>query len=414
MLGGGVVGVACAYSLGVDGHQVTLVERNEGVAAATATSHANAGLVTPGDSYAWASPAALGLFLRSLTRSDLGLRISTPLDPALWSWSLRFLLQCTDARARTNSLRKLRLTLYSRECLDSLLAHTGIEIEGTTRGVLYFFRSAQSLERGLEHMQLLADNGLAIDVLDGEQLVRMDPALAPSRVQIAGGIHSPMDRTGDPRLFSERLAAWCVREQGLSLRTGTTVKTLDHDGARVRAVLTDQGRIDTDAVVLAMGCDSRRLAASVGDRLPIYPVKGYSLPVPVAADGLAPTLGGVDEDRLVAYSRLGGYLRIAASAEFAGNDRSHRPGDFDAMLRTACELFPTAGDYQRAQRWAGLRPMTPSSVPIHGAARLDNLFLDVGHGHVGWTMACGSARLVTDLVAGRSPEIDPQGLLWQR
>jgi D-amino-acid dehydrogenase len=411
VLGAGVVGVAAAHYLAEDGHEVTVVDRND--QAASETSYGNAGLVTPGDSYAWASPAALKLFIKSLYRRDLGIKMTPRLDPHLWSWSWKFLRECTNERARINTLRKLRLTLYARECINALVARTRIDYDGRNRGVVYFFRTQESLDHGVRHMRLLADNGLRIEVLDRYALTKAEPALAPAKDRLAGGIFSPMDQTGDSCKFSRNLAAWCAAEKGVRFVWRTKVAGIEIEGPRVTGVVTDQGRLDADAVVLAAGCDSPLLAKRIGVKLPIYPVKGYSATIPVRADDAAPQLGGVDEDRLVAFSRLGDRLRVAATAEFAGYGRSHRPRDFARLLATAKELFPTAGDYARAEYWAGLRPMTPSSVPILGRARYDNLFLNVGHGHVGWTMCCGSGKLVADLVSGRKPEIDTEGLLYE-
>jgi len=411
VLGGGVVGVATAYYLAEDGHEVTVVERQP--QAASETSYGNAGLVTPGDSYAWASPEALKLFLKSLYRRDLGIRITRRLDPSLWSWSGRFLLQCTRTRTRINTLRKLRLSLYSRDCLNALAARTGIDYDGRRRGVLYFFRSQQTLDHGLQHMQLLADHGLPIELLDRQALARAEPALAHLGDRLAGGILSPLDQTGDSCRFTRRLADWCAAERGVAFRGATRATGIEAEGRRIVRVLTDGEPLPADAVVLALGSESPRLAAPLGIRLPIYPVKGYSATLPIRAGDQAPAIGGVDEDKLVAFSRLGDRLRLAATAEFAGHDRSHRPRDFARLLATARELFPTGGDYAKAEYWAGLRPMTPSSVPILGRARYENLYLNVGHGHVGWTMACGSGKLVADLVAGRTPEIDSEGLLYE-
>ncbi len=411
VLGAGVVGVAAAYYLAEDGHEVTVIDRNE--QAASETSYGNAGLVTPGDSYAWASPAALKLFIKSLYRRDLGIKVTPRLDARLWSWSWKFLFECTTERARINTLRKLRLTMYARQCLDALVERTRIEFDRGSRGVVYFFRSQESLDHGLAHMHLLADNGLPIDVLDRDGLAKIEPALAPAKDRLAGGIFSPMDQTGDSCKFGRNLLAWCVKEKGVRFECRTLVTGLATEGRRVARVLTDQGAFDVDACVLAMGCDSPLLTERIGVKLPIYPVKGYSATIPVRNGHAAPQLGGVDEDKLVAFSRLGGRLRVAATAEFSGNDRSHRPRDFARLLATARELFPEGGDYAQAEFWAGLRPMTPSSVPILGRAHYDNLYLNVGHGHVGWTMCCGSGKFVADLVAGRKPEIDPEGLLYE-
>lgn len=411
VLGGGVVGVAAAYFLAEDGHEVTLIDRQAQVG--SETSYGNAGLITPGDSYAWASPEALKMFLKSLVQRDLGIKVRPRLEPKLWAWSWKFLLQCTRERTRINTLRKLRLTLYSRDCLNALVARTGIVYDGRQRGVIYFFRNQESLDHGVVHMQLLADNGLEIQVLDRDGLAEVDPGLAGAKHQLAGGVYSPMDQTGDSCKFSRNLAQWCVAERGLRLALGTTITGIEAEGNRIRRVTTDQGQFEADAFVLASGCDSPELAAPLGVRLPIYPVKGYSLTVPLTDPDSAPQLGGVDEDKLVAFSRLGGRLRAAATAEFAGNDRSFRPADFKTLISIAKDLFPTAGNYEAAERWAGLRPMTPSSVPILGRARYDNFYLDVGHGHVGWTMSCGSGKFVADQIAGRATDIDPEGLLYR-
>jgi D-amino-acid dehydrogenase len=410
VLGGGVIGVTAAYYLSRDGHDVTVIDRN--AQAASETSHANAGLLTPGDAYAWASPEALKVFIQSLSRRDTGIRVRPTVDPAFWRWSLAFLRQCTRAKTRVNTLRKLRLLFYSRDCINALAEDTGIDYDAEKRGVLYFYRSRASLEHGVRHMRLLAEHGLDMRVVDRDGVVGIDPGLAAAKDRIAGAIHSPMDQTGDCCKFTRSLAAWSSEHSGVGFAYETKITAMEASGGRIRRVMTDRGAFEADAFVLAMGSDSPFVARQVGVHLPIYPVKGYSITVPVRDGGAAPQLGGVDEDKLVAYSRLGNRLRVAATAEFCGHDRSHRPRDFEMLFKTAKELFPGAADYDRAEYWAGLRPMTPSSVPILGRARFDNLFLDVGHGHVGWSMACGSGKLVSDLVAARAPEIDTDGLLY--
>jgi D-amino-acid dehydrogenase len=410
VLGGGVIGVTAAYYLSRDGHEVTVIDRN--AQAASESSHANAGLLTPGDAYAWASPEALKVFIQSLFRRDTGIRVRPTVDPAFWRWSLAFLRQCTRAKTRVNTLRKLRLLFYSRDCINALAEDTGIDYDAEKRGVLYFYRSRASLEHGVRHMRLLAEHGLDMRVVDRDGVVGIDPGLAAAKDRIAGAIHSPMDQTGDCCKFTRSLAAWSSEHSGVGFAYETKITAMEASGGRIRRVMTDRGAFEADAFVLAMGSDSPFVARQVGVHLPIYPVKGYSITVPVRDGAAAPQLGGVDEDKLVAYSRLGNRLRVAATAEFCGHDRSHRPRDFEMLFKTAKELFPGAADYDRAEYWAGLRPMTPSSVPILGRARFDNLFLDVGHGHVGWSMACGSGKLVSDLVAARAPDIDTDGLLY--
>ena len=410
VLGGGVVGVTTAYYLADQGHDVTLVDRNE--QAASETSYGNAGLVTPGDSFAWASPAALKTFIKSLYRKDMGIKFKPRLDPQLWSWSWKFLFECTNARARINTLRKLRIAMYAKDCLNELVAQTGIDYDAKQQGVLYLFRSQQSLDHGMVHMRLLEDNGLTIQVEDRDGIVAIDPGLAAAKDLLAGGIYSPMDQTGNSCLFSRRLAAWCAENRDVRFAYGTGITGIETAGGRVSRVVTDQGPFEADAYVMALGADSPLLAAPIGVKLPIYPVKGYSATIPVGDGHVAPRIGGVDEDKLVAYSRLGDHLRLACTAEFCGYSRSHRPRDFEFLFRTARQLFPQGGDYGAPEYWAGLRPMTPSSVPIFGRARYENFYLNVGHGHVGWTMSCGAAKFVADLIAGRTPEIDPEGLLY--
>jgi D-amino-acid dehydrogenase len=408
VLGGGVVGVAAAYYLSQDGHEVTLIDRN--ALPASETSYGNAGLVSPGDSYAWASPAALKMFVKSLVRSDLGIKVRPSLDPHFLSWTLQFLLQCTPGRAHINTLRKLRIAMYSKDCINALAQHTGVQYDSGHRGILYFYRSQESLDASAKHMQILADHGLKIDVVGRERLVEIDPGLSAAKDKFAGAVYSPIDQTGDSCLFARNLAAWCEQRAGVRFLHGVTIRGLATEAGRITSVTTDQGTIAADAVVLAMGPETALLGRKVGLSLPIYPVKGYSMTVPIRNGG--PTLGGVDEDKLIAYSRLGNRLRLACRAEFAGYDRSHKPDDFTLLRKVGEELFPGCAEFDRAEYWAGLRPMTPTSVPILGRARYENLYLDCGHGHVGWTMACGSGRFVADLVSGRKPEIDTDGLLY--
>lgn len=410
VLGAGVVGTAAAYYLARDGHDVTVVDRQ--AEAASGTSQSNAGLVSPGDSTAWASPAALATFIKSLYRPDMGIKVRFSLDPHFLAWSWRFLLQCTQARANANTDVKLRLAFYSRQCINALQDETGLAYDDRRKGILYFYRSQQSLDAGAKHMRYIADRGLEIEVVDRERLAALEPGLASVKDQLAGGVYSPMDQTGDSCLFTRRLAVLCQDKLGVAFRFNTTVTGLDVEANSVKAVLTDKGPLACDAVVVALGPESSLLARKIGIDVPVYPVKGYTATISID-DDKGPTMGGVDEDRLIAYSRLGNRLRVASTAEFAGYDRSYKPADFTTMFKTAHDLFPGAIDESKALLWSGLRPMMPGSVPVHGRARYANLYLDTGHGHVGWTMACGSGKLVADLIAGRQPDIDPAGLLYR-
>jgi D-amino-acid dehydrogenase len=351
------------------------------------------------------------MFVKSLVCSDLGIKVRPSLDPYFLLWTWQFLFQCTPARAHINTLRKLRIAMYSKHCINALVQHTGVQYDSAQRGILYFFRSQQSLDAGAQHMKILADHGLSIEIVGRDRLVALDPGLSAAKDRIAGAVYSPMDQTGDSCMFARNLTAWCEQRGNVRFRYGVTVRSLNIEGGRVASVGTDQGPIEADAFVIAMGAESALLGRTIGLKLPIYPVKGYSVTVPIRKGG--PTLGGVDEDKLIAYSRLGDRLRLACRAEFTGYDRSHKPQDFKMLRTVGEELFPGVAEFDKAEYWAGLRPMTPTSVPILGRARYDNLYLDCGHGHVGWTMACGSGRFVADIIAGRKPEIDSDGLLYE-
>lgn len=407
VLGAGVIGVATAYYLARGGSAVTVIDRQD--APARETSYANAGLIAPTHAYAWASPRAPGILLRSLWRDDTALRLKPRLDPALMRWGLRFLANCTAERNRANTLTKLRLCLYSQACLERLRADEGLAYDQITKGALYLYRDAGHLRVAEANARMLRDHGAVIEAVDAARCVAIEPALAGVAGRLAGALHAPRDESGDCRLFTQALADRCAA-LGVAFRWGETVRRLDTSAGRVAAAVTDRGRVTADAFVLALGSYSPGIARGAGSRLPIHPVKGYSLTFPILDAARAPTVPGVDEHTLVAFSRLGDRLRVTATAEFTGYDTGHRSADFAVMLRSARELFPGAADYERPERWACLRPMTPDGPPMMGRARAANLWFNTGHGHIGWTMAAGSGRIVADLVLGRAPEIDMAGL----
>ncbi|MDQ2634865.1 MAG: D-amino acid dehydrogenase [Pseudomonadota bacterium] len=410
VLGAGVVGTAAAWWLARDGHEVTVLERH--AQPAQGTSYSNAGLVSPGDATAWASPAALQTFFRGLYRRDLGIRVRLQADPYFYAWTLRFLLQCTTAKMRANTLVKLRLALHSRECINGIEDEIGIDYDQRKKGIVYFFRTQKSLDTGADNYRFLGENGFPIEIVDRKRLVEVEPGLADAADKITGAVYSPIDQTGDSRLFATRLGAHAAEKLGVTFRFGTDIEGLDSEGERVTAVRTSTGPVAADAFVLSLGPESGVFARRHGIDLPVYPVKGYTVTMPLADPSKGPTMGGADEDSLIGYSRLGDRLRMSSTAEFAGFDRSHRPRDFATIFRTARDLFPGAVDEKSAEVWAGLRPMMPSSVPVIGRARFGNLYLNTGHGHLGWTTAAGSGQFLADLVAGRKPKIDPQGLLY--
>jgi D-amino-acid dehydrogenase len=407
VLGGGVVGITTAYQLLQDGHEVVLLERHPDVA--QEASWGNAGMIAPGHSFVWSSPKAPWILLKSLFLKNQALRFRPSADPRLWSWSLKFLAECTATKARANTLRKHQIAAYSQRVLHDVLAAEHLDYDRNARGIVYFYRDPAALEAGVAHMQLLAQDGQEIRVLDRAQLLEIEPSLACAGDRIAGGIYCPSDETGDCNKFAAGLAAVCGG-RGAALHTGTTITGIETAGDMVTGVNTDHGTFMADAYVMALGCQSPQLARQIGVDLPVYPIKGYSLTIPIGNHDAPPTVSTVDEHNLVAISRLGNRMRVTATAEFAGYDTSHKPADFAFMKGVARELYPDGADYQRAEMWAGLRPMTPDNLPIIGRKRHRNLYYNTGHGHIGWTMSHGSARLVADVIAGRTTAVPVDGL----
>jgi D-amino-acid dehydrogenase len=411
VLGAGVVGVATAYLLAREGHEVTVVDRQPGPA--RETSFSNAGIIAPGHVYAWASPRAPSILLKSLWREDTALRFRLKPDPALWLWSLKFLANCTVERNRRNTLVKLRLALFSREELHQIAAETGIDCGLSGKGALYLFRDREHLATGFANSALLREHGLEIENADPDRCVELEPALRAARSRLAGGLYSMVDESGDCFRFTELLAS-AATQHGVAFSWETHVEGLSVERGRATAALTSHGRLKADAFVLALGSYSPSVARTVGVRIPVYPVKGYSLTLPIEGHAGAPHMPGVDEAYLVAFARIGGKLRLTATADFAGYDTRHAPADFAPMLKVARELFPDGGDYDHPSYWSCLRPMTPDGPPIIGPTRVSNLWMNTGQGHMGWTMACGSARVLADLISGRKPEINTDGMTADR
>jgi D-amino-acid dehydrogenase len=412
VLGGGVVGVTTAYFLAKAGHEVTLLEQQEELG--LEATGGNAGIIAPGHSFAWASPRAPRMLWQSLRGGETAIRLRLSADPQLYTWGLRFLRECTSERARRNTLVKLRLCQYSQRVLNDVVRAEAIEYHAITRGALYLHRDPAELEAGIKKMALLAEHGQKQEILDAAGVARLEPAFEPVKSKIAGAIRDVGDSSGDSRLFTQELGRVARDKHGVSIRLGTRVNALRADGDRIAGVVTSAGVLTADSYVLALGVGAPTVARTAGVRLPIYPAKGYSSTFPLKAGGLAPSISGVDEQWLVGWSRLGDRLRLTSTAEFAGYDWGWTPRDFNNILRLARDLFPDAAEYDRGEYRACLRPMTPDGPPILGVGRHRNLFFNCGHGHMGWTMACGTARIVTDLMTGRMPELDLEGLTVRR
>jgi D-amino-acid dehydrogenase len=412
VLGGGVVGVTTAYFLAKAGHEVTILEEKD--ALGLESTAANAGIIAPGHSFAWASPRAPRMLWQSLRGAETTIRVKLAADPRLYTWGLRFLRECTTERARRNTLIKLRLCQYSQSVMNDLVRAEAIEYHAIAKGALYIHRDPAELEAGIKKMALLAEHGQRQEILDASQVAKLDPVFEPVKDRIAGAVRDVGDSSGDGRVFVENLARVCKEKLGVTVTTGARVTGLLADNDRIDGVMTSQGTLAAENYVLALGVGAPSVARTVGVSLPIYPAKGYSSTFPIKPGGLAPTLPGVDEQWLVGWSRLGDRLRLTSTAEFAGYDWGWTPRDFNNILRLARDLFPDAADYSQGQYRACLRPMTPDGPPILGLARHRNLFLNCGHGHMGWTMACGTARVVSDLMIGRMPELDLDGLTLRR
>ncbi|NNF79108.1 MAG: D-amino acid dehydrogenase [Rhizobiales bacterium] len=408
VLGAGLAGVTTAYELLKDGWQVEVVDREQ--QPAMLTSYANAGLFAPGHAYAWSSPAAPKILLRSLWRNDQALRFKPSLDPALWSWMVKFLGQCTAERAALNTSRKAKLCSYSQKVFHANQADQNVAYDGNTGGLIFFYRTPEAFEAACAKSNLLSDNGVEIERLDAAGVVAKDPALESFSSNIAGALYSPNDESGDAHKFTQELGK-VLQARGVTFHWETDITGVKTEGDQVSAITTNKGDMSADIFVLCLGVYSPHLARHLGVNLPIYPVKGYSVTVPVAGRNNPPTLGGVDEENLVAYCPMGERMRVTATAEFSGYDRNHSPADFRHMLNVVKDLFPDAADYSKPDYWAGLRPMTPEGSPIFGRARHQNFWYNTGLGHMGWTMSHGGARITADLIAGKPPAIDLDGML---
>lgn len=409
VIGAGVVGVTTAYYLSRYGHEVTVLEKESEVA--TLASAGNAGLIAPGHSFAWASPTAPRELLRSLTAEDTALRVNPLKAPGMAIWGLKFLRECTAERAIKNTLVKLRLAQYSQKMLNEIAETEKIDYHDIHDGVLYLYRDPKRFEAGITKMKLVQDHGQKQDVLDPDGVAEAEPALAPVKHKLAGAIYAVTDSSGDGVKFSKELQKVCEK-MGARFEFGTGVRKLVANGSKIQGVVTEQGDpVTGDVYVLSAGVQSTPIARTVGVKLPIAPAKGYSATFPVKdGDKRVPRIGGVDEELLVAWCRMGDRMRMTSSAEFTGYETTWKERDFRIIKRLAYDLLPEAADYDRGTYRACNRPMTPDGPPILSTAKHDNLFINSGHGHMGFTMACGSSRLVADLIDGRDTEMSLEGM----
>jgi len=411
VLGAGVIGVCAAYELAGSGHEVTVLDRR--ASAASETSYANAGEVSPGYSAPWAGPGVPLKVIKWLLMRHRPLVIRPHLDLALIRWGLAMLRNCTAARYELNKGRMVPLAEYSRDCLRDLRARTGITYDERMQGTLQLFRTQQQFDASAADVAVLQRYGVAHRLLDRDGCVVHEPALARVREKFVGGLRLPGDETGDCHLFTSKLAALAER-RGVAFRFNTRIEALRHDDSRIAEIATDAGNVHGDAVLLALASHSPRLLAPLGIRVPVYPVKGYSITVPITDPTGAPESTVMDETHKVAVTRLGDRIRAGGTAELAGYDLTLHEARRHTLEHVVTDLYPGGGDVARASFWCGLRPMTPDGTPIIGPTRFANLWLATGHGTLGWTMATGTARVVADLISGRRPEIDVAALGLER
>jgi D-amino-acid dehydrogenase len=408
VLGAGVVGTASAWYLARQGHEVSVVDRQG--AAGLETSFANGGQISASHAEPWAEPGVPAKLAQWLGDEDAPLVFRPRAEWGQWAWGARFLFECLPFRNRENTRQILALALYSLDALRELRRDTGIEYDQLARGILAFHTEESAFERAVAQAERMRRFGATREVRTAEECIAIEPALRHAADRIVGGIHTPGDESGDACKFTQALARLAA-EQGVRFEYGRTIKRLEVEGARVRCVvLADAAgrddRIVADAYVVALGSYSPLALGPLGISIPVYPLKGYSVTVPLEADDEAPTVSLSDVEHKLVFSRLGDRLRVAGTAEMDGYNTDVNDVRCEAIVRRTFDLFPGAGHPARAEYWTGLRPATPSNVPCVGRTRYPNLFLNTGHGTLGWTMACGSGRAIADIVSGRMPEPD--------
>jgi D-amino-acid dehydrogenase len=406
VLGGGLIGVASAWYLSEEGHEVTVIDRQPGVA--LETSFANGGQISTSHAEPWANPGAPWQALQWLGREDSPLLWRLRADPAQFAWGLRFLRECTPGRTRTNTIAILRLALYSRALLKELRPLLGLEYDQLQRGILHFYTDEAEFLHAIPQAALMRDYGCDRVVKTVAECLAIEPALADSTVPVVGGTFTAEDESGDAHKFTQVLADRAA-VRGVAFRFGESIAELMQAGGRVTGVRLAGGEtLTADAYVVALGSYSPLLLKPLGIRVPVYPAKGYSATLALDEHTQAPTVSLTDDGHKVVFSRFGDRLRIAGTAEFTGYDTSLNDVRCHALVKRTKAIFPVLAWHGNAEFWAGLRPATPGNVPLIGRARLSNLYLNTGHGTLGWTMACGTGKLLADLICGRAPDIDPE------
>ncbi|WP_151637358.1 D-amino acid dehydrogenase [Noviherbaspirillum aerium] len=412
VLGSGIIGTASAWFLNKAGHEVTVIERQPG--AAQETSFANGGQISVSHAEPWANPSAPLKILKWLGKEDAPLLYRFRPEWLQWNWGLHFLRECTPARTARNIRQIVAISEYSRQTLQAVRAETGLDYDHLTKGILHFYTDRKEFEDSLPAARLMRDLGCPRDSIGADEVIRIEPALASIRDKIVGGDFTATDESGDVYKFTTGLARR-AEQAGVNFRYNTTITRLLAEGAGASAkvtaveVINPDGRhqvLRADAFVMAMGSFSVPLLKPLGVDLMIYPGKGYSATYQVTDPGAAPTVSLTDDGYKLVVSRFGDRLRVAGTCELNGYTRELNTARCEAITRRTRELFPGACDYENPVYWTGLRPLTPSNIPYIGKSKISNLFLNTGHGTLGWTMGCGSGRAIADIVSGRQPDVD--------
>ncbi|MFC6168011.1 D-amino acid dehydrogenase [Acinetobacter terrestris] len=410
VLGSGVIGVASAYYLAQQGASVTVLDRQAGPA--EETSFGNAGQISPGYSTPWAAPGIPFKAVKWMFQHHAPLAIN--MDGSMWQlqWMAQMLKNCNPQSYAINKERMTRVAEYSRDCLRDLRKATGIHYENRSKGTLQVFRNEAQLEAVQRDIQVLKECGVDYELLLKQDLAKVEPALAFTQDKLVGGLHLPNDETGDCYLFTNALAN-LAKDMGVDFKFNQSVEKLVVEGNEIKGVVVDGKVLTADRYVLAFGSYSRDFLKPLNLDLPVYPVKGYSLTIPIVDPAFAPQSTVLDETYKIAITRFDERIRVGGMAELSGFNHGLNENRRATLQMVTQDLFP-GGDMQQATFWTGLRPMTPDSTPIIGATRFSNLFLNTGHGTLGWTMACGSGKLISDLVLNHKTDINTEGLSIQR
>ncbi|HEU5046306.1 MAG TPA: D-amino acid dehydrogenase [Rickettsiales bacterium] len=406
ILGAGVIGVSAAYFLGSRGHEVEVIERNG--ASSMETSFANGGQLSFSHAEPWANPAVFAKIAKWMFKDDAPLVLRPRADLDMLDWGLRFLFNCSEPRANANSVNILRLGLYSKKKMEWLRSFTGIKFDNIREGILHVFTQEKDFEGAVKQAKFQDKFGCPSEIASHKKCLQIEPALEHAGRPILGGIFQPLDESGDVFTFTQELAKLCEKEHKTVFHYNTTLKSINQSGGKITSVTTDKGDITADAYIVSLGSYSSLYLKPIGIKVPIYPMKGYSITFPV--NHYTPTVSLTDTENKIVYSRLGNRLRIAGTAEFAGHNTTIRAERIAPIVNAVRSLLPKCEYGAPESQWACLRPSTPDGPPIIGKTKYSNLYMNTGHGTLGWTQAAGSAALIADIIENRETEISLEGM----